>query len=246
MNERNIKITTKDGTMDTFITEPDEDNKLPTIIFYMDAPAIREELRDMARRLATSGYSVLLPNLFYRVGTESNYPFDQDLIRTEKEHLKIMLNTMNETSNKMVIDDTASILEYLNTQEKNSKIGALGYCMSGQYVVSVAASFPNNFAAIASFYGVGIYTNKSDSPHLLAKNIKSKVYLSFAEIDKYVSAEEIAKMRKYFENLDLDFRIEVYEGTEHGFAFPDRYCYDKIAAERHWCRINKLFEILKS
>ncbi len=246
MNERNIEIITKNGKMDTFITQPDEGGEFPTIILYMDAPAIREELRDMARRLATSGYSIILPNLFYRVGTEGHYPFDQDLIRTEKSHLKNMLNTMNETSNNMIINDTASILEYLDLNSKGTKIGALGYCMSGQYVVSVAASFPDTFGAIASFYGVGIYTDQDDSPHLIAKNIKSKIYLSFAEIDKYVSEEEIAKLQKHFTSLNIDFRIEVYKNTEHGFAFPDRYCYNKIAAETHWCRLNKLFEVLKS
>ena len=139
----------------------------------MDAPAIREELRVMCRKIANNGYNVILPNLFYRNGTEGNYPFNQNNYKNSKEELKKMLETMNSTKNSMIIEDTKFIIKYIedNIDIKN-KIGIVGYCMSGRFVVSVAAVFNKKIRATASFYGVDIITKEKDSPHLLAKKLK--------------------------------------------------------------------------
>ena len=243
MNEKNVDIETKDGIIDTFVCHPKTEHPLPAIIFYMDAPGIREELRDMARRLSGNGYYVLLPNLFYRHGTEGNYPFNQEAIRTEKLELKKMLNTMAQTTNSMIINDTKQLLNFCNTElnVKNSGIGILGYCMSGQYVVSCASSYPNQIKALASFYGVGIYTKKQDSPHLVSHKIKGEIYLAFAEQDKYVEPKEVDSIINHFSKDNINCELEVYKGTDHGFAFPDRYSYQKEAAEKHWVKLLSLF-----
>ena len=112
MHEKNIIIKTEDGNLDCRVFINSNKNS-PTIIFYMDAPAIREELRTMCRRIMDNGYNVILPNLFYRVGTEDNYPFNQKLYKKSNEELKIMINTMNNTTNEMVIKDTRYIIEYI-------------------------------------------------------------------------------------------------------------------------------------
>ena len=162
----------------------------------MDAPAIREELRDMCRRIAKNGYNVVLPNLFYRVGTEGHYPFDQINYKNTKEELQKMITTMNNTTNLMVAEDTKFILDYISKIfSNNKKVGIVGYCMSGRFVVSCGAMYPNKISAIASFYGVDILTEKPDSPHLLADKIKGELYLAFAENDVWVPKNTLEKIR---------------------------------------------------
>ena len=242
MHEKNIIIKTKDGNLDckTFINS---NLNAPTVIFYMDAPGIREELRTMCRRILKNGYNVLLPNLFYRVGTEGNYPFNQLLYRNSKEELNKMISTMNNTTNNMIIDDTKYIIDYINNNFDNNKgIGIVGYCMSGRFVVSCGASYADKILAIASFYGVEILTEKNDSPHLVAHKIKGELYLAFAEKDKWVPKDTLSKIKKNFSKYKNCF-IEVYPSTDHGFVFPERNTYVKEAAEKHWKKLINLFDI---
>ena len=208
----------------------------------MDAPGIREELRNMCRRILKNGYNVLLPNLFYRVGTEKNYPFNQLLYKNSKEELSKMISTMNSTTNKMIIDDTKYIIDYIydNFDDSNG-IGIVGYCMSGRFVVSCGASYADKILAIASFYGVDILTEKDDSPHLVADKIKGDLYLAFAETDIWVPEKVIKKIKIAFSNLKK-CNIEIFSGTDHGFAFPERNTYIKEAAEKHWEKLMNLFE----
>ncbi len=244
MIENFINIETRDGLIDTFEVKPDEGGPFPAIIIYMDAPAIREELRDMARRLASMGYCVLLPNLFYRVGKEGSYPFTFAKIREDKSHFSTMIKTMDDTTNELVVSDTKYILDFLdnNNELKHNGYGAVGYCMSGQYIVSITSTYAKKFAAAASFYGVKILTDKEDSPHLQADKIKADLYLAFAEKDTWVDDKALNNIKEHFKNNTTNFRMEVYEGTEHGFAFPDRHTYNKNAAEKHWSRIHNLFQ----
>ena len=242
MIERRFYLETQDGSMDCFSVHPEEGGPFPTVLFYMDAPAIREELRDMARRLASAGYFVLLPNLFYRVGTERNYPFDQAAIRNDPKQRQIMAETMADLTNAKVISDTESMLAYVAREDAATRsTAALGYCMSGQYVVSVMAAFPETFSCGASYYGVRIVTDESDSPHLRADQIQGKLYLAFAERDHWVPDETLEQIRGLFTGEDKPHRVELYPGTEHGFAFWKRPVYHKDAAERHWERMHQLF-----
>ena len=208
----------------------------------MDAPAIREELRDMCRRILKNGYNVILPNLFYRVGTENNYPFNQTLYKKSKEELKKMITTMNNTTNTMVVNDTKYIINFINNNFKNKKgIGIVGYCMSGRFVVCCGAYYAKEILAIASFYGVDICTQKTDSPHLLADKIKGDLYLAFAETDIWVPTKVIKNIKKAFSNLKK-CKIEIFPATDHGFAFPERSTYVREAAEKHWNKLLKLFK----
>ena len=241
MHEKNIILKTKDGNLDCKVFV-NSNIDAPTIIFYMDAPGIREELRDMCRRILNHGYNVILPNLFYRVGTEGNYPFSQLLYKKSKEELNNMINTMNCTTNKMIISDTKYIINYINNNFKiRNGIGIVGYCMSGRFVVSCGAYFANKISAIASFYGVGILTENKDSPHLFANKIQGDLYLAFAEKDIWVSKKTLGKIKKTFSKYKNCY-IEVYPSTDHGFAFPERSTYVEEAAEKHWKRLINLFD----
>lgn len=245
MRESDITIKTPDGDLDTFICHPEEEGPHPAVIFYMDAPAIREELRDMARRLATAGYYVALPNLYYRHGTEKTYGFDGVALFEEGGggHRKRMFELMSSLTNAKIVSDTKPLIETIRA-DKNAKpgpMGCVGYCMSGQFIVAVAAAYPDDFAAAASYYGVSIVTDEDDSPHLAADKIKAELYMAFAETDQYVPPEVLEKIPAAFDAAGTNYRVEIYPGTDHGFAFPGRPAHDKASGERHWERMFALF-----
>ena len=121
-------------------------------------------------------------------------------------------------------------------------MGAIGYCMSGRYVTTVAARFPNRIAAAASLYGVGIVTDAEDSPHLIADRIKGEMYFGFAEIDEHVPVNVIPTLRKTLDQASTRYAIDVYPNSQHGFQFPERDVYDTHAAEECWTKIIAMWE----
>jgi carboxymethylenebutenolidase len=241
MIEKQVDIETRAGSMDTFICHPERRGPWPGIIFYMDAPGIREELRDMARRLATVGYYVLLPNLYYRAGR--GITLDLSALSEGSPERERMWTLMRSIGNELVAEDTRSLLAFIDRQGeiRRGALGCVGYCMSGPFVFTVAGRFPDRFAATASIYGAGLLTDRPDSPHLLAPRIKGEIYFACAEVDKYAPLPLIDRVKGELERAGTNFEIEIFRGTEHGFAFPQRYCYDKAAAETHWERLFDLF-----
>jgi len=240
MIEHQIDIPTKDGRMSTFIVHP-ERAASPVVFFYMDAPGIREELRDMARRFATAGYYVVLPNLYYREGVMELGPIPRDPEAPERKRMMALMETL---SISMVMDDTTAMLSHVAGDRAASKgaMGAVGYCMSGQFAVNAAARFPDRIAAAASIYGVRLITDKPDSPHVVARKTKAELYFACAEIDRWMPLDQIEPLRKALKEADVDAEVELYPKVEHGFAFPGRPVYDKPSAERHWERLFALFK----
>ena len=238
MIEQQIDIPTKDGKTTTFICHPEREGPHPTILFYMDAPAIREELRDMARRLASVGYYVMLPNLYYRSGVMELADLgitDMDAWRAK------MFELMESLSMTMIMEDTDALLDYAGTQSvaDTSRVGCVGYCMSGQYSVNAAARHPERIFAAASIYGVRLVTDKPDSPHLAPAKTGAELYFGCAETDHWAPPEMVEALGKAMAGANAE--VELYPGVEHGFAFPQRPVYNKQAAERHWERLFSLF-----
>ncbi|MCK1521298.1 MULTISPECIES: dienelactone hydrolase family protein [unclassified Bradyrhizobium] len=227
MIDQQIAIPTKDGHTATFISHPERGGPFPVILFYMDAPAIREELRDMARRLATSGYYVMLPNLYYRSGVMELGALPADPNAPER---KRMFALMGSLTIAMIMDDTRALLKL---------IGTVGYCMSGRYAVNAATHFPDRVKAAASVYGTQLATDQDDSPHLAAAKTKAELYFACAETDIYAPAEIIEKVKQGMSGAKAE--VEIYPGTHHGFAFPKRPVYHRDAAERHWERLLALY-----
>jgi len=238
MIDRQIEIPTKDGHTTTFITHPERGGPFPVILFYMDAPAIREELRDMARRLGTSGYYVMLPNLYYRAGVMELGPLPADPEAPERKRMFALMNSLNIP---LVMEDTKSLLAYAEGDKAANTdiVGALGYCMSGRYAVNAATHFPERVKAAASIYGVQLATDQPDSPHLASQKSKAELYFACAENDVYAPPEIIARVREGMTGTSNE--VEIYPGTHHGFAFPKRPVYDRDAAERHWERLLTLY-----
>ncbi|HMI17759.1 MAG TPA: dienelactone hydrolase family protein [Bradyrhizobium sp.] len=238
MIDQQIDIPTKDGRTTTFISHPERDGPHPVILFYMDAPGIREELRDMARRLATSGYYVMLPNLYYRLDVMELGPLPAD---PEAPERKRMFGFMNSINIPLVMEDTTALLAYADGQSaaRTDIVGAVGYCMSGRYAINAATHFPGRVKAAASIYGTRLATDQPDSPHLAASKTKAELYFGCAETDIYAPIEIIEKVKASMK--DAHAEVEMYPGTHHGFAFPKRPVYDRDAAERHWERLLALY-----
>lgn len=240
MIEQLIDIPTQDGQTTTFICHPERGGPHPAILFYMDAPAIREELRDMARRLASVGYYVVLPNLYYRSGVMELGSFS----REEDAPVRVrMMELMDSLTIPLVMDDTDALLAFIDGQRAASRgrVGCLGYCMSGPFAINAAVRHPGRVAAAASIYGVRLMTDQPDSPHLAGGRAKAELYFACAEIDRWAPLEMIEPLRRALAADGATAEVELYPGVEHGFAFPQRAAYDRPAAERHWERLFALF-----
>jgi carboxymethylenebutenolidase len=234
MIEQFVDIPAKDGPMEAFVCHPQKKGPWPAVIFYMDAPGIREELHDMARRLASVGYFVVLPNLYYRQGRGITLsPACTDDRSPEHKRMFELMFTLN---NGLIAEDTGTLLNFIDQHEaaRKERVGALGYCMSGPFAVTAAARYPDRIAAAASYHGVLLATDKPDSPHVLADKIKAEVYLGFGESDHLTPPDQIETVRTAFDKAGANFSVEVYRGAGHGFVFPQRKNYVKAAAERHW------------
>jgi carboxymethylenebutenolidase len=241
MIEHTVDIPTKDGATTTFIAHPEREGPHPVVLFFMDAPAIREELRDMARRIATAGYYVMLPNLYYRRGVLEL----KDLPPLpEAEARARMFDLMGSISIAMIMEDGDALLYFADRDPAASKgpIATLGYCMSGQYAINFAARYPDRVAAAASIYGVQLVTDRPDSPHLAAQKAKGELYFACAEHDTYAPLEMVQALDASLKSSKAQAEVEIYPGVHHGFAFPQRGAvYDKPAAERHWERLFALW-----
>ena len=239
MIEQHIDIPTADGAMNTFVVHPEEGGPFPTVLFYMDAPGKREELHDMARRIAAVGYCVVLPNLYYRRSRDFRL-----MERTEAAMAEMFgyMGALSAASNEC---DTRAMLAYVDAhpQADSTRIGAVGYCMSGPFVMWAAATFPDRLRCIASIYGANMVNERPDSPHLMAPRVRCESYFACAEIDKWASPAAIATLQAALVAAGTPHRLEWYPGAEHGFAFPQRAgIYNQAAAERHWERLFSLFE----
>jgi len=239
MIEQHVDIPTADGAMNSFIVHPEEGAPFPVVLFYMDAPGKREELHDMARRLAAVGYCVVLPNLYYRRTR------DFELKERTEPAMAAMFALMATLDAGTTACDTRAMLRFVDAlpAADATRIGAVGYCMSGPFVMWAAAAFPERLRCIASIYGANMVTDKPDSPHRMAGAIRCECYFACAETDKWAPPAAVAALQAALQAAGTPHRLEWYPGAEHGFAFPLRAgIYNRAAAERHWERLFSLFD----
>ncbi|MEO8281113.1 MAG: dienelactone hydrolase family protein, partial [Ideonella sp.] len=239
MIEQHVDIPTADGAMNSFVVHPEEDGPFPVVLFYMDAPGKREELHDMARRIAAVGYYVVLPNLYYR--RERAFALKE---RTEPALAEMfaLMDSLDATTTEC---DTLAMLAYVDgeAQADASRIGAVGYCMSGPFVMWAAAAYPDRLRCIAAIHGARMVTDQPDSPHKIAAKIKCESYFACAEFDKWASQPDMLTLQGALDSARTPYRLEWYPGAEHGFVFPQRAgVYNRAAAERHWERLFSLLE----
>ena len=239
MIEKEVLVTTKYGSMSSFAACPEAAGQYPPVILFMDAPGIREELRHMARRIAARGYFCLLPDLYYRLGY-----LRFDIPRRNDAMSVVIRGAMNSLSNAFVSDDTGGMIAFLDGQDKvkPGPVGCVGHCMSGSFVTTIAARYSSRIAAAASLYGVGIVTDKEDSPHLLLNDVKGELYFAFAEVDPAVPAHVVPDLETALKQAKTRYSLETYHDTHHGYCFSARPDFNPKAAEATWVKLFDLWE----
>ena len=198
----------------------------------------------MTRRLATTGYCVLLPNLYYRAGRDTTH-YGPDVLVKESEAWTRMREIRTKMTIPPVMDDIAAMFAFLDDRPEMARPGSVGihgYCMSGPYALAAAARYPDRIAATASFYGTWLVNDAEESPHLNLAKIKGEAYIACAEIDDLAPLPMVAELQELFDAAGTKGEIEIYPDVHHGFGFPERAIYDKPAAERHWERLIALYQ----
>ena len=241
MIEQTLDITAAGGQMETFICRPERGGPFPPILFLMDAFGVREELRDMSRRLAAVGYYVLLPNLYYRAGRDTVY--GPSVRERDSDEWRRMRAVRTQMTIPPVMEDVGAMLRFLDQQPEAAPgpVGCHGYCMSGPYALAAAARYPDRVVAAASLYGTWLVNDAEESPHLSLGQVKGELYIACAEYDDLAPMPMVEELTQLFQAAGTAGEIEIYPGAHHGFAFPEGAVYDKAAAERHWERLLSLY-----
>jgi len=250
--ETTVNIKTPDGTCDAAFIHPSS-GAHPGVIIWPDAFGLRPSLREMGRRLAGSGYSVLVVNPFYRVAKApifedaSNFNFSDP---PQRAKLTPLMGSI--TAAGAVEKDAPAFVAWLDSQpqvDKTKKIGTQGYCMGGPLVMRTAASVPNRIGAGGSFHGGGLVTNNPDSPHLLAPKIKAKMYFGVAANDDAQQPDAKTKLKEAFDAAKNPAEIEVYSQSQHGWCISDmpkqangQPIYNKPDADRAWTKLLALYK----
>lgn len=248
MRERLADFPTADGRMDAFVTHPEEGGPFPAVLVLMDIWGLREELFDVARRIAVVGYHCTVPNFWYRRG-KVRYEFRDDKGRMRslnvipKEVQDEMLANMSHLTDRMAMADIGAVLKFLDGEPvgKGPK-GTVGYCLGGRLSLSAAIEFPDIFRASASLHGTSMVSDAPDSPHRSIGKIRGEVYCGYGERDRFTPPpvrETLAGLMQG--NAQTRFHANTHLGADHGYALPDRDVFDKSAANRDWEHIFAMF-----
>lgn len=241
MIEKMVEVSTADGRMDAFVVHPGEGGPFPSVLILMDIWGLREELFDVARRVATVGYHCILPNFWYRRG---KVRFEY---RNEKGRMRSMLDlpkavqdeihaNMALVTDQMAMADIKSVLNFLNSEPaRNGPKGMIGYCLGGRLGMCAAGLYPEEFRATASMHGTHLVHDNPDSPHRFVDKFKGEIYCGFAEKDHLAPPETIETLGQLMKGRDnVHYRAIVHPGTVHGYSLPDRDIFHKESANRDW------------
>jgi len=248
--EKDVEIKTADGVCDAAFFHPAA-GRHAGVLIWTDVFGLRPVYRELGRRLAASGYAVLVPNPFYRtakapvINDASSFDFQNADNRAKLQQWTGPLNAPGAAER-----DAAAYVEFLDARpevDRTKKIGTQGYCMGGPLVLKTAAQVPERIGAGATFHGGGLVTDKPDSPHLLSPRIKASLYLAIAASDDAKQPDAKTQLRAAFDAAHVPAVIEVYAGTQHGWCVPDmplmdgKPIYDRADAERAWTDLLGLY-----
>jgi carboxymethylenebutenolidase len=240
--ESEVEIKTPDGTCDAYLVHPVK-GKYPAVLIWPDIFGLRPAFRQMGKRLAESGYTVLVINPFYRTKKAPTAPEHPDF--NDPATRQALMSLAGTLSPATALTDATAFVAYLDGQpsvDKKRKMGTTGYCMGGPFVFRTAAAFPDRVGAGATFHGGGLATDKPESPHLLIPKMKAQFLIAIAENDDQREPEVKNILRESFAKARLSAEIEVYAGTKHGWCPPDSAVYNAEQAEKAWGRMMVLFK----
>jgi carboxymethylenebutenolidase len=237
VTESDVTVTTPDGTADCYFVHPTSGTAAGVLV-WPDIFGLRPAFRQMGKRLAESGYSVLVVNPFYRVKKAPTAPAGA---ATPIAEVRPLAQGLNETTH---MADAKAFIGWLDGQAsvaKNRKVGTQGYCMGGPIAFRTAAAVPDRVGAVGSFHGGGLVTDMPNSPHLLAAKTKAQFLVAIAENDDARAPKEKDVLKETFAKANLPAEIEVYEGAAHGWCPPDSGVYNEPQAEKAWSRLLALY-----
>jgi len=232
--EREQMVTTQDGEMPTFIFHPEHDGPHSVVLYLMDAPSIRPALKDMASRLATAGYYVMLPYLFYRGGPFREFGMSDEDMHQRRE----LMAAVTPTS---IIGDGEALLGVADADPnaRNGKVGVVGFCMSGGLTIALAKAMPDRVAAAASIHGAWLVRDTPDSPHLDLDGVTAEVYFAWCDDDPTAPVEDMKTMEEALAAAGVTYDIDFLTDAVHGFA-PAGERYHRASSELHWERVHAL------
>jgi carboxymethylenebutenolidase len=237
VSESDVNVTTPDGTADCYFVRP-ASGTAAGVLVWPDIFGLRPAFRQMGRRLAESGYAVLVVNPFYRV---KKAPTAEAGAATPIAQVRPLAQALTETTQ---MTDAKAFISWLDGQAsvaKNRKIGTQGYCMGGPIAFRTAAAVPDRVGAVASFHGGGLVSDQPNSPHLLAAKSKAQFLIAIAASDDERSPKEKDILKETFAKANLPAEIEVYAGAAHGWCPPDSGVYNEPQAEKAWSRLLALY-----
>jgi carboxymethylenebutenolidase len=236
VTESDVNVMTPDGTADCYFVRP-ASGTAPGVLMWPDIFGLRPAFRQMGKRLAETGYSVLVVNPFYRV---KKAPTADAGTATPIPQLLPLAQALTETTQ---MTDAKAFIAWLDRQPsvaRNRKIGTQGYCMSGPIALRTAAAVPDRVGAAASFHGGGLVTNMPNSPHLQAAKAKAQLLIAIAANDDMRAPNEKNVLKETFAQANVPAEIEVYTGA-HGWCPPDSQVYSEAQAEKAWSRLLALY-----
>jgi len=222
--------------MKTFVFHPEHGGPHPVVLYLMDAPSIRPALKDMASRLATTGYYVMLPYLFYRGGPLREFgQSDEDMHRRRE--------LMDQVTPTNIVGDARALLDHAasDTAAAPGNVGVVGFCMSGGLAVSVARAMPERVTAAASIHGAWLVRDSPDSPHLGLDRVRAEIYFGWCDKDATAPPETVPVMRAALDAAGVEYTLDFFTDAVHGYAPPGTERYDRYASELHWERVHDLF-----
>lgn len=239
-----VEIPTADGIADAYLAHPADGRAYPAVLFYMDAFGLRPHLHRMADRLAEAGYTVVVPNVFYRNGRAPVVDLPEYIDPSSRPEIFAEIGPiMQALTPDIAMRDAGAYLDWLRTRPEasNGPVGVTGYCMGAALALRTAAEFPDRVAAAAGFHGANLAAEDAESPHRLADRITAELYFGHADEDPALPPEQIARLDEVLSSAGVRFRSEVYAGAAHGYTQADTASYDEDAAERHWSALLDLF-----
>jgi len=242
VSEGDVAVATPDGEADCYFVHPKK-GKHAAVIIWPDIMGIRPAFRQMGKRLAQSGYAVLVVNPYYRSAKGEVLAAGESF--ADPDVRARLMPLRNSLSPETTVTDTKAFIAFLDEQpyvDANRPAGITGYCMTGSFAMRGAAALPDRIGAIGSFHGGGLVTDAGDSPHLLIPQMKAQSLIAIAENDDDNDPEAKTVLRDAFDAAGLSAEIEVYEGAMHGWCPPDSRVYNEAQAERAWSRLLALFE----
>ena len=237
VTDGDVTITTPDGSCDAYFVHPSS-GTAPGVLIWPDIFGLRPAMRNMGKRLAESGYSVLVVNPFYRV---KKAPTAANGAATAIQDLMPLARALNETTQ---MTDAKAFVGWLDQQAsvaKNRKMGTQGYCMGGPMALRTSAAVPNRVGAVASFHGGGLVTDQPNSPHLHASKTSAQFLIAIAANDDQRAPTDKDVLKKTFAEANRPAEIEVYTGAAHGWCPPDSGVYNEPQAEKAWSRLLALY-----